>query len=587
MSFFDTGTTPATEDDLGTGSRGERAGGRVVLAVLVLLVLLVGGGWVLAWSAAGENVPRGTSVADVAIGGRTRAEASAALERGLADRVAAPVTLTMGERSFTVDPAEAGLSVDREASVAAAGGGRSWDPRRLWDYYTGGDDLDPVVQVDEDALQAALVDLAAEAGQPARDGAVRLGVDGPQVVEPRTGTTLEATATRDALLAAYLAPDATAEITPVPVLPAIDASDVRRVMDRFVNPALSGPVTLVLDGTEVRLSPDRYVRALSVVAEDDRLVPAVDRERLAAMVERSVGEPVRPPRDATFRVVGGVPEVVPARAGRSYPPARLADALLEAAVAPDEERSVSVRGRREAADLTTREARRLGVREEVSHFSTYYPDAEYRNVNLGRAAELVDGTLLEPGDTFSLNDIVGERTVANGFTEGYVIDDGILVEDLGGGVSQLATTLFNAMYFAGLEDVEHKPHSFYIDRYPVGREATVAFGVLDLRFRNDTDHGVLVSATVTPSSGATQGEVDVRMYSTKTWDIESRTSGRYDYTSPTTRVLDTPDCYAYTGSGGFTVVNHRDFRRPGKDRVVRTERFRTVYTPSDSVVCRS
>ena len=67
-------------------------------------------------------------------------------------------------------------------------------------------------------------------------------------------------------------------------------------------------------------------------------------------------------------------------------------------------------------------------------------------------------------------------------------------KDLGGGVSQMATTLFNAMFFAGLEDVEHKPHSFYIDRYPVGREATVAWGSLDLRFTNDTPHGVLIKS---------------------------------------------------------------------------------------------
>ena len=76
--------------------------------------------------------------------------------------------------------------------------------------------------------------------------------------------------------------------------------------------------------------------------------------------------------------------------------------------------------------------------------------------------------------TVSLNDTVGKRTRANGFTKGFIIEDGVYQEDLGGGVSQMATTVFNAMFFAGLKDIEHKTHSFYIDRYPVGREATVA-----------------------------------------------------------------------------------------------------------------
>ncbi len=140
----------------------------------------------------------------------------------------------------------------------------------------------------------------------------------------------------------------------------------------------------------------------------------------------------------------------------------------------------------------------------MSTFTTNFPHADYRNVNLGRAAELISGTVLKPGETFSLNDTVGERTAENGFTKGFIISNGIFKEDFGGGVSQMATTLFNTMFFAGLEDVEHKPHSFYIDRYPVGREATVVWGALDLKFKNDTDHGILIDARLSPSSYSSQ-----------------------------------------------------------------------------------
>ena len=174
----------------------------------------------------------------------------------------------------------------------------------------------------------------------------------------------------------------------------------------------------------------------------------------------------------------------------------------------------------------------------MSSFTTYFPYAEYRNVNIGRAAELVDGTLLKPGETFSLNDTVGERTEENGFTKGYIINDGILVQDLGGGVSQMATTTFNAMFFAGLEDVEHKPHSFYIDRYPIGREATVAWGAVDLRFRNDTPYGVLIDTSFTDSTPTSSGAVTVTMYSTKWWDITTSTGERYNLTQPKTRRID-------------------------------------------------
>jgi vancomycin resistance protein YoaR len=289
--------------------------------------------------------------------------------------------------------------------------------------------------------------------------------------------------------------------------------------------------------------------------------------------------------DATVTLVDGRPTVIPAKPGVGYDPADVTDAFLELVTRPEGKREMTVKATVQRPEFTTREARQLGIREKVSSFTTYYPYAEYRNVNIGRAAELVDGTLLKPGETFSLNDVVGERTLENGFTEGLIISDGIFREDLGGGVSQMATTLFNAMFFAGLEDVEHKPHSFYIDRYPVGREATVAWGAVDLRFRNDTEHGVLVDASVTPSTPSSQGVVTVSMWSTKVWDITTTTSGRYNATPPKTRVLTDEDCVPHEGYGGFDVDVTRHFREPGSSAIHHQETFHTRYTPSDTVVC--
>ena len=142
------------------------------------------------------------------------------------------------------------------------------------------------------------------------------------------------------------------------------------------------------------------------------------------------------------------------------------------------------------------------------------------------------------------------------------------------------------MFFAGLKDVEHKPHSFYIDRYPVGREATVAWGAVDLRFENDTPYGVLVEARVTPATSSSQGVVTVSMWSTKYWDITSRTGERFNLTKPATRTLTTEDCYPNTGYGGFDINVWRYFRRPGSESLVRTEKFFTRYIPSDTVICK-
>jgi vancomycin resistance protein YoaR len=349
---------------------------------------------------------------------------------------------------------------------------------------------------------------------------------------------------------------------------------------------MSAPVTFRFGGSEVVLKPRRYARALLLVPDGGALVPQLRSNRLAKQLSGLVSANGAEPVDAQVRLLAGKPRVIPAKPGVSFDQAKVDAAFLDLVVRPEGERVMEVPAEVVAADFTTEEARALRIREEVSSFTTYYPHADYRNVNIGRAAELVDGTVVAPGETFSLNATVGERTAENGFTQGFVISNGIFKEDFGGGVSQMATTMFNAAFFAGMTDVEHKPHSFYIDRYPVGREATVAWPTVDLRWRNDTPYGVLVHARVTPSTSASQGVVTVRFFSTKYWDITTKTGSRYNFTSPATRTLDTEDCYPNTGYGGFDIDIWRYWRRVGSEELVRTEWMHTTYIPSDTVICK-
>ncbi|MGZ4466651.1 MAG: VanW family protein [Nocardioides sp.] len=567
------------------GTQRETEGGKAVLVVLLVLLVLAGGGYAAAYAGAGDKVPRGTTVAGVDIGGRTPAQAVAVLRDRLADHLDAPINVVVDGDRRTLAPAEAGLSVDYEATVAQTGVGRSWRPSRLWDYYTAGERVDPVLRVDEQALDATVTRLGADVGRPAVNGAVRF-VDGGIVTSaPRTGLALDDAETRGALEAAYLSTDRTAELTLHPSEPEIDAADVQSALTRFANPALSGPVTLVFDTSRVRLQPRDYADALAMTARGGRLVPELDERALDHLV-RSRTSTNGAPVDATVTLVDGRPHVVPDKPGVTYDPHDVAAAFLRLVTRPDGKREVAIPAKVARAAFTTRDARKLGITERVSTFTTYFPYAEYRNTNIGRAAELVDGTVLKPGETFSLNKVVGERTRENGFTTGFVINDGIFAEDLGGGVSQMATTTFNAMFFAGLEDVEHKAHSFYIDRYPVGREATVAWGSVDLRFRDDTPYGVLISAHVTPSTPSSQGVVTVSMYSTKVWDVTTTTGDRYDFVKPRTRVLHTSDCYPNTGYDGFDIDVVRYFRKAGESALDHQETFHTHYIPSDTVICR-
>ncbi|CUR56282.1 VanW family protein [metagenome] len=560
-------------------------GGRVVLVLVFGLALLFGGAYFSAYALAGDKLPRGTTVAGVEVGGHTATEAETLLREGLAEREAQPLAVTVGSKTVRVTPEEAGITVDYAASIEAAGGERGWSPLDLWDYWTGGSDLDPVVSVDEGRLGATLDRVQQRGGTAPVDATVRFVRGKVRTTPAQDGLGIDPDSAQDAFTAAFVGGEEQVELELEPMAPEIDDADVQTALDTFANPAVSGPVTLVFDTSPVKLTPVEFGRVLSMEPVDGALVPALDAPRLTKLVSKRTaakGEPV----DATVRLVNGRPKVVPAKPGVQYDEQDISEAFLDVVVRDPGERELKVKATVADAAFTTKDAKALGIRRKVSTFTTYYPYAEYRNINIGRAAELVNGTILKPGETFSLNDTVGERTRENGFTEGFIISNGIFAEDLGGGVSQMATTTFNAMFFAGLKDVEHKPHSFYIDRYPVGREATVAWGSVDLRFTNDTPYGILIQANVTPATPSAQGVVTVAMWSTKVWDITTTTSDRYAYTAPETRTLTTADCYPNTGYSGFQVDVTRYFRKVGESALDHKEVFHTVYTPSDTVICK-
>lgn len=556
---------------------------KAAVGLLAGLGLLLGG-YLTAYLVAGNTLPHGTVVAGVPIGGLEPEVAERRLAAGLAARRDAPLQAWVDGQQVTLLPSEIGLDVDVAGSVAAAGGGARWRPSVILAHFVGGQELDAVLQVDDVRLSAALSRIDAQVAEPPRNGAIAFTrTDELRITDPRPGRVLDRAQARTALLAGYLHPDEVLDLLLVPVAPDIDVDDVSRAMAEFAEPAVSGPVTVRLGKAQVRLRPEEFARTLQLRPRAGQLVPGLNQKRFTALLEASFssGAPV----DATVVLDEGRPRIIPARRGVRYDPDDLQQAFLSALTASGNQREAVVQATVAEPQFSTADARALRVVEQVSSFTTYYPYAEYRNINIGRAASLVDETLLKPGETFSLNDTVGERTRENGFTEGFIISDGIFKEELGGGVSQLATTLFNAMFFAGLEDVEHRPHSFYIDRYPAGREATVAWGSLDLRFRNDTPYGVLITTSVVPATSYRQGVVTVRMWSTRYWDITSKSSPWYRITEPGTRVVTTEDCYPHEGGQGFDIDVTRYFRRVGQTVLDHQEVFHTRYSPSDTVVC--
>src|SRR3546814_133737 len=221
----------------------ESNGGRVVILTVLGLLVLVAVGYAGAYAGAGDKVRLGTTVAGIEIGGKERGDAIAALEEGLTERDSIQVTVD-GNPASAIAAEKAGITVDTAETVDQAGSGKSWSPSRLWDYYTGGDEVEPVVDVDEDAFAAAIETLNEKVGTEPKEGRVAFRRGETVTIDGRTGEGVNPDVARDALVRAAVW-GGTAELELVEIAPEIDESDVQDALNEFANPATPGPVTLV------------------------------------------------------------------------------------------------------------------------------------------------------------------------------------------------------------------------------------------------------------------------------------------------------------------------------------------------------
>jgi vancomycin resistance protein YoaR len=359
-------------------------------------------------------------------------------------------------------------------------------------------------------------------------------------------------------------------------------------MKRIVEPAVSGPVTVRVADQEISLPVSAYAPALSVRVVGVALRPHLDPSLLAGPLTNATTGLAKEAVNASFVIENDKPVIKPAKPGVGLRPEEMAVKLIPAITQTGRARSVTVDSKVVPPTFTTADAEALNIREKISEFVTYFPYARYRNINQSRAASLINGTILKPDETFSLNDTVGERSKDNGFVKGIVIGEGAtFVEQYGGAVSQVATTVYNAAFFAGLEDVEHHPHTFYIGRYPLGREATVWWGKLDLRFKNTLSNAVLIRAWVVKGSDTRRGEMHVEMWGTKEWDISSSISDRYNEREPGKRYNDTDECIEQDPMEGFDLDVTRIFRKPGSREIEKTDVTHVSYVPSDEILCEA
>lgn len=514
---------------------------------------------------AGEVLPGVELEGIVTVGAKGDADALAEIDALAADLETAPIEARAGDVDLVADVSTVDLEIDEVATLRSVRrAGRSRNPL---DQTFGmvlrrfrPERVELAVTYDERGLAGVLDSWVRQTSEGVVEGDLRF--EGAEVVPvmPEAGTGILRADARERLDAMLRSGEREVVRLPTGRLePTIDESAVEQVAAE-ARELLAADITIVTDGVTITLPPERLAATLGTKADDSRLRLTLAPDRLGEALGDDVARLSVAPVDAGFVVApDGSVSVVPSTSGKELDLAAVSKKILAG------ERRITAPLRETEPERDTEWAQSLGIKELVSEFTTQHPAGQARVTNIHRAADIVDNTVVEPGEVFSLNDTVGARTAERGFVLAPVIY-GDFSEDFGGGVSQLATTMFNAVFFGGYEDVSHRPHTIYISRYPMGREATVNYPTLDLKFRNDSEHGILIRTSYTSSS------ITVQFYGDKEGKVVTAEGPNVLATRPIeTEYIDWPllpfgeEDEIEHGYTGYDVENFRIIERPGRE----------------------
>ena len=492
------------------------------LTIPLLVVITLLAAWAIDSSSANGKVPRNVTLAGRDISKLPEDELAATVADIAKTYADTQVEVRTPGQTYKVAASKLGLRLNENATIQAALDLDQDEALRarplLWLSSFLDQRKSPLrFTVDADALDQGLAGLTGN--EAASEPSIVLTGTGFGIISGSRGRRVTGTNLRGQLLARArsgekpIVLEATAEDRP----PEVTDAEAKTVADKLTVTTARG-LTVKAGDRMTQISTSALRSWVGAKAEDGTVEISIDAKKATADLVKALPEVVQA-KEASIALFGGAVRIDPSVQGEKCCASDTAGRLLAAVKAGASTADVDLDIDKPA--FTTADAYKLGIVEpvggltewqgkpQVRSFTTYYPANEPRVINIHRIADLVRGKIVKPGETFSLNGTVGERTELGGFVKAEAIAEGEHVDEVGGGVSQFATTMFNAAFFAGLPIPTSQAHSEYFDRYPYGREATVGFPDPDLKWKNDTPYGILIDTSYTDTS------VTVTLWSTQ------------------------------------------------------------------------
>lgn len=568
--------TKKTAEKSGVKNPGKKKTGRKVLIGAVVTIVLLAGAYVGAQWFVSDKVARGTTVAGIEIGGMTTDEALAKLDGTLGKAIGTPIEVTAADLSTELVPGDSGVVFDGPQTIAGLSD-FTLEPKGLWMHITGGTAIEPVVRIDNDKFDTAMTTVASSLMTEPVNGTVGFEKNEAVMTEAVDGTKVEVAGTSALILDKLFTNDRPLAAVVGPIDPEITAEATAQGYETAQRIA-AGPITVNVGDQKAEIPTDVFVPLASVSVENGKIEFSFDGEQLTEAVIDRTSDLLVSPKNAYFTFEEGKPNIVAGKPGTSLDSDELTQSFQ--AVATSTERVATVELVEKTPESGVAELETLGVKELVASFSTPLTNEPVRTQNLQVAADKITGTLIEPGEDFNLVKVIGPITAANGYRNAGVVVNGIHTDGMGGGLSQMSTTSYNAGFFAGMVDVAHRPHSYHFTRYPEGREATLFVGSIDMIWRNDSPHGVLMR------SYTAGGKLTVEAWSTKHYDVATSTSARYNVVPSKVVNSTAANCAYYPrGNPGFGVTVYRKVTDIETGTVVIDEKNSWTYKPDNGVTC--
>ncbi|MHB0977622.1 MAG: VanW family protein [Candidatus Aquicultorales bacterium] len=567
---------------------------RVTAAVAGAVALLLAVLWSADAAASWNKIHPGIKVAAFDVGGMSKSEAAKLLKGKLEGKLKKDVEVTYGKNKWLLSPKQVAFEIDYEKTVSEAYAfGR--DEQALSSLYErivawGGGTRSPLVfRVDPAKAGQYLVLVNEQIGKKAVDAQVVLEGSEFKVVPGKKGTELDWDKALKDIKVALLSPegkDRRVALVMKTANPDVSESEAKAAI-ASAKKLTAEPVELAFQDTVWKLETSDLASlvAFNKAKKKGNFIyePVIDKTKFAQKVDALTANIIVQPKDAGFQVDGDVVTVVPGENGKKVNPE---DAYTKLMAALDRaERKVDMTMVDMEPELTTDEAKSYGIEKKLASFTTYYSPSDSSRVNnIHLIADSINGAIVAPNEVFSVNEYVGPRTADKGYREAPVIVNGKLVPGLGGGICQATTTLFNAIFHSGLEIVERTNHAFYISRYPAGLDATVSYGDLDLKFKNDTGYYLLIkfeytSDSVTAAIYGKDGLGNKVEYSSTPF---SNYRGFQTVEQPDAALAKGERVVEQSGVTGRDITVYRTVTRNGK--VIHEDTLFSRYDPEDAIV---